>query len=515
MRTVWILCIALAACASEPIEKTANAGSTGSSAADTEKYNKIQSTFALVDKLFLDLAETQHLPGLAYGVLVDDRLVYAGHTGMSNVERHIPATEQSLFRIASMTKSFVAMAILILRDQGQLNLDDPAARYIPELNKSVPWSKDAAPITIRHLLTHSAGFPEDNPWGDRQMADSEDEFTRLLNGGLSFSTAAGTGYEYSNLGFAILGRIITRVSGQPYQQFINDKILLPLKMHDTVWEYSQAIPERLALGYTWSERQWIKVPMLHDGSFGAIGGLITSVQDFAKYMQLQLAAWPPRDDENSKIISRSSLREMQQCWRVYSQDLSFTTGNGKPCPMVNGYGYGLRWVMDCQNRIVIGHGGGLPGFGSHWRIMPDFGIGVVVLANKTYADLGKTCYAVLDTVITLAGLQPHKPAISSILQRRKIDLLKVLPEWKIADAEPFAENFFLDFSIDSLRQQFGRLYRQAGKVNRIGDITPRNQLRGSFIIYGELANIDLFFTLSPENPARIQHLEFRILSARK
>jgi CubicO group peptidase (beta-lactamase class C family) len=483
--------------------------------ADTQRYKKIESTKSVVNKIFLDLAERDHFPGLAFGIVADGKLVYTGQTGWSNVAHKTAATDESLFRIASMTKSFVAMAILILRDQGKLNLDDPAANYVTELNKSTALTKDAGLITIRHLLTHSAGFPEDNPWGDRQMADTEQEFSRLLQGGLSFSTAAGTEYEYSNLGFAILGRIITRVSGKPYQQFISEKILQPLKMQNTVWEYSQADAQHLALGYNWIEQQWLNVPMLHDGSFAAIGGLITSVPDFGRYMALHLAAWPPRDEANSRILSRSSLREMHQCWRVYGQDLSFTNGAGKLCPVINGYGYGLRWLQDCQGRVVVGHGGGLPGFGSHWRIMKDYGIGVVVLANRTYADLGKTCYAVLDTIVTLAGLQPRRPAVSSILQTRKQDLLKVLPDWQVTDMEPFADNFFLDFSIDSLRQRCGRMYHRAGKIIKISEITPRNHLRGSFTLYGEKADIELFFTLTPENPARIQQLEFKAISQQK
>jgi CubicO group peptidase (beta-lactamase class C family) len=373
-------------------------------------------------------------------------------------------------------------------------------------------TQDTAPVTIRHLLTHSAGFPEDNPWGDRQMADTEQEFTHLLDNGLSFSTATGTGYEYSNLGFALLGRIVTRVSGRPYQQFINEKILLPLKMNSTIWEYSQARSDQLALGYSWSERRWINVPMLHDGSFGAIGGLITSVQDFSRYMALHMNAWPPGNEEMNTILSKSSLREMQQCWRVIDQDLSYSNGAGKSCPVINGYGYGLRWVRDCQGHIMVGHSGGLPGFGSHWRIMPDYGIGVVVFANRTYADLSNACYAALDAIVALAGLQPRQPAVSPILQKRKQELLQVLPDWRITNPEPFADNFFLDVSIDTLRQRFGRMYRQAGKVVKAGDIMPVNQLRGRFILQGEKADIELFFTLSPENPARIQHLKYNLIS---
>ena len=119
-------------------------------------------------------------PGLAFGIVVDGKLVYTGNYGYTDIEKKIPVTSSSLFRIASMSKSFTAMAILKLRDEGKLNLDDPAYLYIPELKNLKYPTADAPPITIRHLLTHGAGFPEDNPWGDRQLADTDKELMEFI-----------------------------------------------------------------------------------------------------------------------------------------------------------------------------------------------------------------------------------------------------------------------------------------------------------------------------------------------
>jgi CubicO group peptidase (beta-lactamase class C family) len=102
--------------------------------------------------------------------MVDGKLVHTGGLGYTDVTAKIPVTSKSDFRIASMTKSLTAMAILKLRDEGKLKLDDPAYIYIPEMKNNKYLTKDATPITIRHLLTHAAGYPEDNPWGDRQLA---------------------------------------------------------------------------------------------------------------------------------------------------------------------------------------------------------------------------------------------------------------------------------------------------------------------------------------------------------
>ena len=157
--------------------------------------------------------EQSHVPGAAWGIVVDGELAHAGVTGLRELTSKSPVDRDTVFRIASMTKSFTAMAILKLRDEGKLSLDDPAERYVPELKGLKYPTTDSPRITIRHLLSHSSGFPEDNPWGDQQLADTEEQLSQMLRGGIPFSNAPGIAYEYSNYGFAILGRIVVNVSG--------------------------------------------------------------------------------------------------------------------------------------------------------------------------------------------------------------------------------------------------------------------------------------------------------------
>ena len=154
-----------------------------------------------------DFARAAHVPGAAWGIVVDGELAHAGATGLRDVAAKAPVDADTVFRIASMTKSFTAMSILKLRDEGKLSLDDPAERYVPEMKGLAYPTTDSPRITIRHLLSHSTGFPEDNPWGDQPArAISEDQLSRMLRGGIPFSNAPGIAYEYSNYGFAILGR---------------------------------------------------------------------------------------------------------------------------------------------------------------------------------------------------------------------------------------------------------------------------------------------------------------------
>jgi CubicO group peptidase (beta-lactamase class C family) len=269
-------------------------------------------------------------------------------------------------------------------------------------------------------LTHSAGFPEDNPWGDRQLADTDKELMQLIEDGVFFSNVPGVAYEYSNLGFALLGRIITNVSGKQYQQYITQNILKPLGMNDTYWEYTKVPAKQLAHGYRWINQKWREEELLHDGSYGAMGGMMTTIDDFSKYMQLHMSAWPATTAKESIVLKRSSLREMQQPWMFSGLNAQFKYPNGRSCATTSAYGYGLRWTTDCEGRRWVGHSGGLPGFGSEWRMLQDYGIGVVSFANLTYAGTGGVNLRVLDTIIALAQLKQRLVPTSPILNQRKM-----------------------------------------------------------------------------------------------
>src|SRR6202522_2066211 len=173
--------------------------------------------FAAADAIVSDLFDRGGQPAIAYGI------VAGGGAPDAN----------TVFRIASMSKSFTASALLLLRDAGALALDDPAAQYVPELAGWTYGSADAAPVTIRQLLTMTAGCPTDDPWGDRQQGLPITAFDELLAAGVSFNWAPGTRFEYSNLGYAILGRVLTMASGVLYDEFIRTRLLAPLGMTRT------------------------------------------------------------------------------------------------------------------------------------------------------------------------------------------------------------------------------------------------------------------------------------------
>jgi CubicO group peptidase (beta-lactamase class C family) len=477
----------------------------------TDRLQKIESFFPVIDKIYKEYAEKNHFPGYAFGIMLDGKLVYFGSGGYTDIEKKIPATARSMFRIASMSKSFTAMAILKLRDEGKLKLDDPVHLYIPAI-KGQKLSDDSPEITVKHLLTHSAGFPEDNAWGDRQLADTDEDLMALIKKGISFSNAPGIRYEYSNLGFAMLGYIIKRITGMPYSEYIATNIWKPLGMNQAEWEYSRVPADKLAHGYDWVKDTWNEETLLHDGVFGAMGGMITSIESFSKYVALHQSAWPPRNDAEIAPIRRSSIREMHQPWRFASLDLNYRYPSGRSCVMADAYAYGLRWTKDCRSRETIGHSGGLPGFGSNWTILPEFGLGVICFANITYANTDFPNAMVMDTLVRMAQLTPRTLAPSKILTQRRDELVKLLPDFSnAANSGIFADNFFSDYSADVIKKNANAAFTKAGKIIHIREVIPENQMRGYFIMEGEKANILVSFSLTPENPGLIQEYRLRLV----
>ena len=469
---------------------------------DPGRLERIKNAMPVIEKMYKDFALANHFPGYAYGIVVDGELLYKGAEGYANLEEKIPATTSSMFRVASMSKSFTSLAVLHLRDAGKLKLDDPVEMYIPAL-KGQGLTNDAPAITIRHLMSHSAGFPEDNPWGDRQLADSEKDLTDLISGKLSFSNVAGTEYEYSNLGFAMLGYIIHKASGLSYDVYIQKNILNPLGMDATTYEYTIIPKDKFAFGYRYINNIWRKEAPLKDGIYGAMGGMITSIDMFGKYVAMHEAAWPERNEKESLPVKRSSIREMHQPARFISLNPSYRFPSGKKLALTGSYTYGLRWTIDAENKKNIGHSGGLPGFGSNWQFLPDYGVGVILFANVTYAPTTQINTAVMDTLVQLAKLQPRQTSVSPILAKRQQELIKIIPNWENTGVI-FAENFFDDYPIDMLKAESANLFKEVGPIEKVNNMIAENQLRGYCIIECKNGKLKLTFTLTPENPATIQ-----------
>jgi CubicO group peptidase (beta-lactamase class C family) len=476
-----------------------------------DRRGRLASAFPAIDRLFADFTKAAHVPGAAWGIVVDREIAHVGTTGVRDVASNAPVDADTVFRIASMTKSFTAMAILKLRDEGKLSLDDPAERHVPEMAGFRYPTSDSPRVTVRHLLTHSAGFPEDNPWGDQQLSESEEALSKMLREGIPFSNAPGVAYEYSNYGFAILGRIVSRVSGQPYDAYVMQHILQPLGMTSTTLHPSRVPANRLAIGYRWEDERWKEEPALPHGSFGAMGGMLTTVRDLGRYVAALLGAFPARDGRETGPIARASLREMQQPWRASSTRVALDKGSGRATLSDGAYGYGLSVTQTCDYRSIVAHGGGLPGYGSLMRWLPDQGVGIVAFGNLTYTGWGRVVNDAIDQLAKTGALTPREIAPSPQLVDTQRAVSKLITAWddKLADAIA-AENLFLDRSKDRRRKEIEDLRRPLGTCTAPDRFDfVENALRGQWSLACERGRIQVAITLAPTMPPKVQYLAVR------
>jgi CubicO group peptidase (beta-lactamase class C family) len=456
---------------------------------------------------FQKFAEQHRTPGLAYGIVIDGKLVAADGIGVQNITNNLPVTPDSVFRIASMTKSFTAMAVVKLRDEGKLQLDSPVHEIVPELkNLSYP-TRDSAPITVRQLLTMSGGFPQDDPWADRQLAISEAQLSEWMRGGLSFSNPPGVTFEYSNYGYAILGQIVTNAAGRRYQEYVEETILKPLGMTSTTFDVNAVAPERLAMGYRLEGDTWAEEPPLEDGAFASIGGLFTTISDFARYMAYLLDAFPPRDDEETGPVRRSSLREMQQLWRHRALSSMRPTPDSPAIVLAEGYGYGLAIGIDSVLGYSVAHGGGLPGYGTFYRILPDEGVGVVAFTNLTYTPAGVCVTEALRAMRRSGTMHPRRLQPAPVLIEMQEAITRLYEQWDDEGIKAIStESFFQDTPLEKRAKQFKQLRAALGKCRAVTPLEPENALRGRWLMKCSGGRIEVFMTLSPTVPPRIQYL---------
>jgi CubicO group peptidase (beta-lactamase class C family) len=478
---------------------------------DPARLTKLERAIPVIDSLMRAFAERSRVPGIAYGVIVDGKVIHIGTAGLRDIAANAKVDTSSVFRIASMTKSFTALSIVKLRDEGKLSLDDPAEKYVPELKSLKYPTSDSPKITIRLLLSHSTGFPEDNPWGDQQLADSDEQLSQMLRRGIPFSTSPGTNYEYSNLGFAILGRVVANVSGMPYARYVRQNILLPLGMTSTTLERAQVPANRLAHGYRLQDGQWLEEPQLPDGSFGSMGGMLTSVSDLGKWVAWMLDAWPPRDGAEYGPVKRSSRREMQQVWRFSGATAVIDTATNTVSLSAGGYGYGLGVTRTCLFPSLVSHSGGLPGFGSIMRWLPDYGVGIVAVGNLTYTGWGGVTTQALDALMHTGGLEPRAPQPAPVLLTRRDQVTQLVTHWNDALADSLAAmNLYRDESKLRRRADFERLVNAAGgECHNEGPFVAENALRGRWRMRCDAGDLRVTITLAPTEPATVQLLDVR------
>jgi CubicO group peptidase (beta-lactamase class C family) len=314
----------------------------------------------LIEKIALE----QRIPGLAVGIQAKEQVVFEQYYGDANLEHHAPVSSETVFEIASVSKLFTAQAIMVLAEQGKLQLDDPIANYIKDL--PVAWQS----VTIRHCLAHQSGLPGYTDvkeyWQRTRHSKSHEKVIDLVRH-LPLTFPSGTSYAYDNTGFYLLGMVIEAVTKHSYGDYLAEIIFKPLSMSQTrANNYEQIIPHR-AQGYVLREGVLYNKDYYDVSNTFSAGVFLSTVQDLLRW--------------SSSLYSNDVLnaQSRQQWWRPHPSQ----TGNERELHFTVALGW---FMLDLPVGSFLGHNGGILGFASSFIHFREQRITAVVLCNASHVE---------------------------------------------------------------------------------------------------------------------------------
>jgi len=347
---------------------------------DAEFKVAFDSIATLIDSL----KDARHIPGLSVAVVYDQEMIWAKGFGYANVDKKIPATSKTIYRIASITKLFTMTMLMQLRDKGELQLDDPLIKYLPGFKIKNPFA-GTRPITLRQIACHASGLPREAPLNYMETLNFptiEEIMATLPNTELIFPPLEK--FKYSNLGVGLLGHALEIIAEKPYRDYIRWHILNPLKMKYTDFRLTPEMKHYYAVGYIFDDNNnsHTIAPQYDMRGLSPAGQLYTNAEDISKFIAFQFHE--PGTPEDS-VLNHYSLREMR--------NIEIIDSNWK-------IGMGIGWALTRMgDETLIGHSGGTHGYTTNIFLIPDLKIGVAVFANSTNADPGKISKEILRILV--------------------------------------------------------------------------------------------------------------------
>lgn len=368
---------------------------------------------APIDAAITKMLDEQHVTGAAVGVYQNGALIDLKTYGLRDVAKNLPVDAGTRFEIGSVTKQFTAAAILQLQEQGKLSIDDPVAKYLPAF-------PHASEITLRQLLNQVSGLPNYTSLPDIAAAmatipDATGKIVAYVNKPLNFTP--GTKWEYSNTNYWVLGKVVSRVSGMSYEDYVREHIFKPAGMLHSGFVSDESSFDDFAIPY-WqgpkNDGPTQPAPTMLESWPGAAGAIVSTVGD--------LAAWDTAL-ASGKVISHDSFALMSSPGRL---------AYGK----LTDYGMGLE-VGSHEGHARIGHGGGTPGSLTMNATYPNDHLDIIVLENNLRGQPGAIESAVLETMYPDALAAARKPALGEDLSVRPhiVHLLDGLLKGTLAQSE--------------------------------------------------------------------------------
>ncbi|MCI1219232.1 MAG: beta-lactamase family protein [Bifidobacterium sp.] len=463
-------------------------------------------------------------------------------------------------RIASMSKSFTAAAVLRLVWQGRIDLNAPIAALLPEMAMT-NIADDAFPITIADLLSMRSGLATDDAWADRQESMSHAQFRQLLGHGLRTVFRPGEGYEYSNIGFALLGEAVHLVTGSDLPTYVRTEFLEPLGLHETSYDYRDADPRMLICGHHRAPcGAWEFEEFTAPGAFSPIGGVISTVHDIVRWntwlsepfwdLGNAGAALPNGGGSLSDdIVLPRRFRRLMQIGHTPVPPIARSGSNRgrltrRETSESQSYGYGLVLEHDARYGDIAHHSGGYPGYGSDMRWHLGSGIGIVTMADGRYATPGGVAAQALATLLECSSAPARVPARNirlwpqtTIAMNRVCAMLHALPH-PSCDAKSclaalrslgdlFSMNIVIDMALERRADELAAILAQTGPLtgrnpaeagadadlrapSNTLEITAQTPAQLSWTMCCQYHPLRCSIRLSPLQPPGIESLEFAV-----
>lgn len=351
-------------------------------------------TLAHVDDLIVELLNEQPLAGLAVGIVQNGDLVYSKGFGFADIDEQQPATPDTVFRIGSISKTFTAIALLQLWEQGRFQLDDPVNDHL-KAYQIAPSSPDALPVTFRHLLTHTGGIGEVRAFADMfkleiglgvPVGQRVPSLNKYYTDGLQAEVEPGTKWSYANHAFATVGQLVEDISGMPFVDYMYQHVFAPLGMQHSDYLRSARVRDLLATGYTWQRGAFKPVKDM-EIIVKPAGSMFSTVNDMGRYVAALLNGGV---GEHGAVLQQRTLDLMlEPQWQLD--------------PHLPAMGLSF-WLDTWDGHRTAGHDGGWTGFVSSMLFAPDDGVGVLVFTNTTALAPGKIAAMVLRRLLQLPDL---------------------------------------------------------------------------------------------------------------
>ena len=454
-------------------------------------------------------------PSIDYAVFDRGGVIFQHGVGEFQLDGRAPQVD-TVYRIASMSKSFEMAAVLVLVERGELGLDDLVSGHVAEFTDPVDAFGVTMPVTVRMLMSNSSALPEDNGWADHELGLSRADFLAEIARGLHFAGTPGFGYQYSNIGFWLLGVIVENVSGQSFERFATTELLEPLGLTDTrysVGEYPEADEQRIAHGFGSFDEgaTWFSRPVVGTGIGGCAASMFSTVSDIASWSAWLSSAFDPNNSDDT-VLTRASRRLMQ---RIHT---SMPAPAERPAEQQLegiGYGFGLMVENDVRFGLISQHSGGLPGWSSNMRWHQETGIGVVVFANTNGVKPGIAATAILRAVLDEA--QPPARVISVWPETRAAataidEAIRAGEPITVAD-EIFSPNLLSDVPADVRAARLEKLVTELGGLTRsaapIADrlLWATSEAHLAWSIPATDGDLECRIELTPTSPPLLQRLE--------